>query len=266
MTRRSPAATVSLARRALLTSALLTSALLTSALLTSALLTSALLTSACSSDSGSSAAALDAAGGAGSGDRAADVGTPGGPGAGRSGGASAEADAGGAQGLGGDATPASSDAAAGPSREPGLPSTAVRPQRPSSWVSHPDRVPTAIHMTFQEDPATSVTFTWATGATDLEAYTPRVWLVPAAEVAGDDDIMPLGAGWVSEGTGHAYQTVLLDTVVDETVYVRWTVVVEGLQPATDYVWRVGSWGGFDAATGALVDPDLSARGSVRTAT
>lgn len=136
---------------------------------------------------------------------------------------------------------------------------------PASWATNADRNPMAIHMTYQTDPSAEVTFTWATALTDLEAYTPRVWLVPASEVTDAAGELPMAGKWVSEGVGVRYQTVLLDTVLDETWYVRWTVVVSGLSPATDYVWRVGSWAGFDATTGELDSPDLSRIGSLRTA-
>lgn len=126
---------------------------------------------------------------------------------------------------------------------------------PMSWVSDPTRLPFAVHMTWQQDPSSTISFSWATADTNVEAYKPWVWVVPKAELA--DGKMPYFSEWVAAGDGIAYQLSVNGVAIEDDMYVNWTVEVTGLEPKTEYVYRVGTWAGFDEETGRFDTPELS---------
>lgn len=154
-----------------------------------------------------------------------------------------------------DATP---DAAA--SDEP----RAVAPR--ASWVTEPNREVRNLHMTWQRDPATTMTLQWATHDIDLSAYVPRVWAVPTAMVTGGTEapVMPWAARFVTEGEGRIYREALAGIETGDVDFVIWTVELTGLEPDTEYTYRVGTWADFDAETGVFTSPDLSDAGTFKT--
>ena len=144
------------------------------------------------------------------------------------------------------------------------PWTAVSP--PVTWNTHADKVPFNIHMTYSDDPATTLALQWATALADVTAYTPRVWIAPLSEVegSGDEALMPFSSAGVYEGSGERYRESLLGEELGETDWVTWTVHLTCLSPNTTYAYRVGTWGEVDAASGSFVDPDLSPMGTFTT--
>lgn len=137
---------------------------------------------------------------------------------------------------------------------------------PSSWNTHPDRVPFNQHMTYQDDVGTTMTIQWATTLADPEIYTPRVWIAPLdqATVEGESPSMRWSEAGVWTGVGEVYRESLLGVVLGETDWVTWTVTVTCLTPNTTYAYRVGSWESVDAETGTIIAPDLSSVGTFTT--
>ncbi len=92
-------------------------------------------------------------------------------------------------------------------------------------------------MTWQRDPASTITFTWTTDAANVEAYVPKAIVAPASlGCATGERLFAVGQTVVGKGD------VLVTTVGGDRVPVpAWTVEVAGLQPETDYVARVGGW-------------------------
>lgn len=135
-----------------------------------------------------------------------------------------------------------------------------------SWVTQMNREPTAIHMTWsQPDAADGMTFSWSTRNADDDNYTPRVWVVPKdlTVLDGDTIQMPLSPEFVHDGYGIVYKENLLGVDFGLKRYVVWHVEVDGLEPDTEYVYRVGTWADFDGTH--LIAPDLSLAMSFRTA-
>ena len=137
-------------------------------------------------------------------------------------------------------------------------------QAPADWVADMTRIPTSIHMTWQRDPATTLTFQWATADTDTEGYIPRLWLVPKAEVDQNSGAMAYRDAWVTEGSGVSYQNTLNGIPIEEGTFVVWTVEATGLDPETEYVYRLGTWDSFDRASGEFVQASLSESETIRT--
>jgi hypothetical protein len=116
-------------------------------------------------------------------------------------------------------------------------------------------VPIGVHATWQRRPDTTLTFSWRTKR--QSGYVPRVWLAPAdgCTMSGGEVILPAGAEHTVSGAGVPY-------VTETGPRVEWIVEAIGLEPNTDYYYRVGTWDSFDAASGALVGEHL---GPVRRA-
>lgn len=136
----------------------------------------------------------------------------------------------------------------------------LRPvEAPASWVTEPNRTVRNMHMTWQRDPATTMTLQWATHDIDLTAYVPRVWAVPSSMVTGSPEapVMPWASRFVTAGEGRIYREALAGIETGEIDFVIWTVELTGLEPDTEYTYRVGTWEEFDSKTGAFTSPDLS---------
>ena len=134
---------------------------------------------------------------------------------------------------------------------------------PASWASDPNKAVKAVHMTWQHDASTTVTVQWTTPATTLDGYTPKVWFGPASGAADDGSKMQFAPALTATGAGEIYYQTITDVTPDTPSYITWTVELTGLKPATDYVFRAGTWADFKA--GAFVSPDLSDVQHVRTA-
>lgn len=136
---------------------------------------------------------------------------------------------------------------------------------PGGWTSDPDRTPRAVHLTWQQAPATTITASWTTNVTDPAAYAPRLWVAPKAEVDALDGEMPLRDDLVFDGEGENYQESLLGEPTSDTIYVSWHAEATGLEPDTEYAYRVGAWDSYNATTGVLAGAELSEVHTFRTA-
>jgi hypothetical protein len=138
-------------------------------------------------------------------------------------------------------------------------------QGPADWSTNSGLKPRAVHVTWQGDPAHTVTIQWQTDTAASDGYVPKVWIVPAAEAGeGPDGTMPFQDARVFTGTGFTYQAfddVSPDGLVDRS---QWTVEVTGLDPKTAYRYRAGTWSAFDKAAATFATPDLSPVQDVRT--
>lgn len=134
---------------------------------------------------------------------------------------------------------------------------------PGNWNPNEAVKPTGIHLTYQHDPATTITLQWATTDHNLKTYKPKVWLVPAALVPGADPtkfeqdlVIPYVKELIFEGRGERYCTkILCATGKDDGVL--WVTEATGLLPDTDYYYRAGTFLSFDEKTGEFAAPDLS---------
>lgn len=124
-----------------------------------------------------------------------------------------------------------------------------------NWQTDPTNTPKSIHMSWQHDPATSVTVQWTTAATDLAGYTPKVWFDTAANAGADGAKLAYSAGATATGTGEYYYQSLVADDTSGAKYLTWTVEVTGLTPDTAYVFRAGTWSDYQG--GAFVKPDLT---------
>lgn len=136
---------------------------------------------------------------------------------------------------------------------------------PAAWQSQGDISPRSVHLTWQHDSATSVTVQWTTTAIDLKAYQPKVWFAPESLAGQDGATMPYAKSLTALGAGELYAEGLDDGSGAATQYVTWTVELTGLQPATPYVFRAGTWSDFDATAKTFTTPELSDVGHFRTA-
>jgi len=135
---------------------------------------------------------------------------------------------------------------------------------PDTWEHDILLVPYSLHLSWQNDPATSVTFSWATTTTPVENYTSRVWLVPKSEVDADGGAMPWAKAWTHEGYGQLYHPIILGVEDPNEQYSSWHVEVTGLTPDTEYVYRVGTWESFDPISGTFKNATLSEPATFKT--
>lgn len=128
----------------------------------------------------------------------------------------------------------------------------------------PDRAPFGIHATWQRDPATTLTFTWTTQTKEVSAYQPRVWFAPVSVAGADGANLPFDAANFAAGSGMLYDTVISDEN-GSTIAVSWNVELTGLQPDTEYVYRVGTYAAVDVTKKSFEAPDWSPAFTIRTA-
>ncbi len=177
-----------------------------------------------------------------------------------------------AMGCGGDATGGSGEDAAGAEQLDAAATDDTAPLEPApyasapgGWTSDPDRTPRAVHLTWQGDPSSTITASWTTNVTDPAVYTPRLWVAPKDEVDALGGEMPLREALVFEGVGENYQESLLGEPTSDAVYVAWHAQATGLEPDTEYAYRVGTWDEYDPVTGELHGAELSEPHTFRTA-
>jgi len=117
--------------------------------------------------------------------------------------------------------------------------------------------PSNIHVTWQQSPATTLTFTWRTFA--QTGYAPKVWLAPESLCTSIDGEVQLPAGPANllTGFGETYQAESGETKA-------WVVEATGLEPDTEYLYRVGTWDFADSAAGEVLGPRLGPVRRVRT--
>ena len=144
-----------------------------------------------------------------------------------------------------------------------LSQTPITVKAPGNWNPSGERTPTGIHLTYQHDPATTLTLQWETTDINTEAYKPKVWLVPA-NLVKDGDLakfeqevtLPYVPALVFEGVAERYCTKYICSG-DSLDGVLWVVEATSLTPDTDYYYRVGTFASFDERTGEFGAPDLS---------
>lgn len=134
---------------------------------------------------------------------------------------------------------------------------------PDNWNPTAARTPTAVHLTYQHDPADRITLQWQTEEKDETTYTPKVWLARASDIAGSDTdafeegvAMPWNADLTAEGIGVKYCSQYVCTAKNMTG-LQWAVEISGLEPDTFYYYRVGTWESFDETTGVFTGAELS---------
>ncbi len=127
--------------------------------------------------------------------------------------------------------------------------------------SNPKQLVRNQHMTWQHDPATTISITWTTEASDLKTYQPKVLFGEASAMCADGRFL-LKQGKVATGIGALYEAVVADK---PTKVVAWTVEMTALKPDTEYVFRAGNFAEFDPAAKKLLGPEFGKVGSFRTA-
>jgi hypothetical protein len=136
-----------------------------------------------------------------------------------------------------------------------LADTATEEVLPQVWQTNPDHAPRSVHLTWQHDPATTVTVQWATTALELGGYEPHVWFASVATAGADGAKIPFDAKATATGGGEVYYQALAEPLPDDPHWVEWTVELTGLQPNTEYVYRAGSWESL--STKGFTGADLS---------
>ena len=147
------------------------------------------------------------------------------------------------------------------------PADRMTPIVPAAWVTDMHRAPQNIHLGLEQSPDHSIVFTWATTDVDIGSYLPRAWIAPASAVVGEGDgaRMPMAGSLVVEGSGVVYVEEMLGRESGEDLYAAWEVSVTGLEPDTEYVYRVGTWDEFDEDGWTFLRPNLSVAKRFRTA-
>lgn len=147
--------------------------------------------------------------------------------------------------------------------EPDGPPVEPMATAPESWNPDPARTPLYVHLTYQRDNDTAVTFQWQTEEKTEKGYQPKVWLVPADRVPDadpdrfDDDLaMPFDPSLTGVGSGEPYCQDFVCSPKTMTG-LQWSVEMTGLQPDQLYYYRVGSWSRYDEATRTFTQADLS---------
>ena len=148
----------------------------------------------------------------------------------------------------------------------------VWPNTPDDWISDPAREPENVHLTWQNSPAETLTVLWKIDDTDLSTYAPRVWFaaIEEAEENGSEIVLPFAASYTAEGSCRTYKeefSFLKSNRAGEEsegLFVACEVELRGLDAATGYYYRAGSWDGFDYGERAFVRPNLAPLYDFRT--
>ncbi|RJO64382.1 MAG: metallophosphoesterase family protein [Myxococcales bacterium] len=146
------------------------------------------------------------------------------------------------------------------------------PVAPSSWIADAAREPLRVHLTYEFDPATSITIQWQTDNVEVEGYTPKVWFAPVSEARGEGDNLelPFATQYTEEGRGFNYEetiTLLAKEgfhAADDEKFVQFEVAVRGLEPDTEYYYRAGAWKDFDSETRQFTEATLSPIYKIKT--
>lgn len=131
---------------------------------------------------------------------------------------------------------------------------------PPNYKTDPARAPFGLRATWQRDPARAMTVSWTTQTHDTTAYQPRMWYAPVSVAGQDGAKLPFEAGAFASGTGNTFGGDIGDPAI------VWSVEITGLQPDTEYVYRVGTYVELDLAKAGFVSPDWSEPAIFRTAT
>ncbi len=139
---------------------------------------------------------------------------------------------------------------------------------PQKWISDETKTPMNIHLTWQDDPTSSVVIQWRTEFMDASGYTPRVWFAKddpenIDKSSSEPQIVVFSSTRVAEGTGTIYHDSLTNDTGEE--FVNWEVELTGLEPSTTYYYRAGTWDEFDEEARTLQGVNLSGCYSFTTA-
>lgn len=140
----------------------------------------------------------------------------------------------------------------------------VEVNEPSSWSTDPKKNVKYMHITWQKDPATTLTFQWQSDFINTGKYVPKVWIVKASlvKVEGNKIIMPYAKQFSYSGEGFVYVTQ--DISGNNEKRAQYTVEVFGLEEDTEYYYRAGTFDDFDFNTKSFVNPDLAEPKKIKT--
>ncbi len=130
-----------------------------------------------------------------------------------------------------------------------------------AWQVTPERKPRAIHVTWTDDASLTASIQWNIDGAGLDGYQAKLWIVPASQATlasdGKSRVLPFENAAVVPGQCTEYQEELLGVAMNEDIHVNCLVRVVGLQPGTEYLYRVGTWDSYDAKTLLFAKPELS---------
>ncbi len=112
--------------------------------------------------------------------------------------------------------------------------------------------PESLHLSWSDDPATSITIQWRT-TRPTKNYIPKVWYAPAAL---NNRAAAMG-GQIKSGEAQPIQQ-------HDGRSPLWSVTLTGLKPDTEYRYRAGDFESHDPQSGMFVRPTLSPMSSFRT--
>lgn len=144
--------------------------------------------------------------------------------------------------------------------------TTPSPDQP--WNTTDTRTPYAVHVTWTDDPSLTASIQWNIPTAGLEGYDAKLWIVPASETSPDTQnnrILPLTLSNVIPGACTEYKEELLGVPMNEAVHVNCLVRVTGLQPGTEYFYRVGTWDSYDTSSLLFTNANLSNVNRFKTA-
>ncbi len=136
-------------------------------------------------------------------------------------------------------------------------SEVVEVTEPESWITDPKKNIKFMHITWQKDPSSTITFQWQSDYTNTSKYIPKVWIAKATDVKkeGDKIKMPFAKQYTFSGNGFLYVTQ--DINGNNEKRAQYTVEATGLEEDTEYYYRVGTFDDFNFGTKTFVNPDLS---------
>ncbi len=140
----------------------------------------------------------------------------------------------------------------------------VEVNEPSKWMNDPTKNTKYVHITWQNNPASTLTFQWQSDYINTAKYTPKVWIVKSSLVKIENNkvLMPYARQFVYYGEGFVYVTQ--DINGNNQKRAQYTVEAFGLEEDTEYYYRVGTFDDFNFETRSFVNPNFSEPNKIRT--
>ena len=131
---------------------------------------------------------------------------------------------------------------------------------PTEWITDQAKTPMNLHLTWQDDPTSSIVIQWRTEFKDTAMYEPKVWFAKddpdfVDKTNTSPQLVVFSSDRVSKGAGSIYHDSLTNDTGEE--FVNWHVELSGLEPDTTYYYRAGTWDGFDDDTRTFQGVNLS---------